>query len=125
MTLDEFNQLINELSANCNISESDILDSVADSARLKFGKVTSADERNLIDQIKERLILGYYQMPNHSYVTSRPDYKAKFGFDDFDMKFISNAAEELENEKLIAGNDNYIALTEKGIIQAKRLKGQL
>jgi hypothetical protein len=124
MTIEELNLLVKELASTSNVTESSILDSIANSAKLKFGKIASEEERELIDKIKKSLILGYYQMPNHSYVTKRPDFKGKFGFDDFDMKYLPSAGEELENEELIVGNENYTALTEKGIIYAKRLKGE-
>ncbi len=125
MTIDELTSLINELSEVSNISQADIIDSIAKSAKLKFGKITSNDERKIIDNIKSRLVLGLYDMPNHSYVTSKPDYKEKFGFDDFDMKYLSKAGEELDDEKLIDGNSNYTQLTENGILYAKKMNGDI
>jgi len=121
MTIQQLEQIIAQLSGNDSSKRSAITQDLADYAQLKYGSDRSEDERKIIDTVKEKLLIGYYNMPNHSYVTKRPDYKGKFGLDKLEMDALEQAADELETEKLIEGNDNYVQLTDKGVLAARKL----
>jgi hypothetical protein len=60
-------------------------------------------------------------MPNHSYVTSRPNYQEKFQLDNLENEKVTHAVNELYSEGLIDGNENYAELTKNGILEVKIL----
>src|SRR5690554_4255563 len=120
----EFKKLqkrITELSELSGKSEEEINQALADFAETKFSSISTEEEESIIKQIQENLIRGLYRMTNHSYVTSRPNYKDKFDFDDLEMGYLKKAANELEDLEILEGNDNYTKLTKKGILKAKKL----
>jgi len=124
----EFKKLqkrITELSELSGKSEEEINQALADFAETKFSSISTEEEESIIKQIQENLIRGLYRMTNHSYVTSRPNYKDKFDFDDLEMGYLKKAANELEDLEILEGNDNYTKLTKKGILKAKKLLGHI
>jgi len=125
MTIQQLDQLVNQLAQSGNIKKTEIIDSLSYYAQLKYGNIIFDNERKIIDKVKKTIIKKIYRMRDHSYVSSRPDYQSDFGFDKLEMDVLKQAAEELENEGLIVGNENYIKLKDKGIFEAKRLNGDL
>jgi len=121
MIIEELKKLIEDLSARSNIDKSEIIDEIAEYAKLKFGDLKSENERKTIDEVKRKLIKGLYRRANHSFVSSKPDYKKEFKLDELETKYLKKAGQELEKEELIEGNDNYIKLTDNGIIKAKNI----
>jgi hypothetical protein len=125
MSITELDQIIGEIVKTSNLKKDEIINDLADYAKLKFGNAVTEVERKLIDTVKVKIIDGYYNMKNHSYVTMRPDFKGMFGFDDLEMKVLPKAKLELEKEDLFEGAANYTKLNEKGVLKAKRQRGDL
>lgn len=125
MTIQELEKLLEELAPKNNLDKSEMISNIADYAKLKFENNFSDIERNLIDSLKIKLLKGFYKMSDHSYVSSRPNYKEKFDLDNLELKVLEQAGFELEKEGLVEGNENYTKLTDEGVLQAKILRGEL
>lgn len=91
---------------------------------INTGNIIDKEEK-IIKMIQNKLIIGLYKMPDHSYVTSRPDYKRKFNFDALEMDYLAKAANELGDLDILEGNENYTKLTKSGIFRAKELLGEI
>jgi len=120
MTIEELNTLIEDLSKRSNIGKSKIIDEIAEFAKVKFEGLKSENERNIIDGVKRKIINELYKRANHSYVSAKPDYKKNFKLDKLEVKYLDKAKKELTKEELVVGNENYIELTDNGIIRAKQ-----
>lgn len=125
MKIEELKNLVEQLSETSGVNQDEILQDLADFAQLKYGKNISENERKIIETVKEKLIKGLYKMRDNSYVTSRPDYGEKFGLDRLELNVLKQAGDELEKEDLLDGNENYVKLTDKGVLEAKKLRGDL
>ncbi len=125
MTLEELEQILEQLSESTGIDQEDLIQTLADYAQLKYGNNLTAAERGIINNLKEKLLIGYYDMPNHSYVARRPNYKEKFELDDLEMSLLESAFNELGQEGLIHGNENYTQLTDNGILRAREIRGTI
>ena len=125
MTIEELTTLVEQLSETSGIEQAEILKDLADFAQLKYGNNFSDNERKIIETVKEKLLLGLYKMPDNSYVTRRPNYGEKFGLDKLELKVLNQAGEELEKAGLLEGNENYTKLSDEGVLEAKKLRGDL
>ena len=125
MQFQELKDLIQQVAQSSGSSEAEITKNLADYAQMKYGANLTNAQRQVIDNAKKKLILAMYNMPNHSYVTKRPDYAGVLGLDKLEMSLLENIGTELETEGLMEGNENYTALTPSGILEAKRLNGEL
>ncbi|PHR44298.1 MAG: hypothetical protein COA32_14895 [Fluviicola sp.] len=124
----EFNKLqekITDLSESSGKTKEEITQALADFAETKFGSILTEDEEAIIKEIQEKLIERYYQMPDHTQVTKRPDYKNDFGLDDLEMDYAERAGNELGDLGILEGNENYTKLTKKGVLRAKKLLGHI
>jgi len=125
MTIQELEQLVGQLSETSSKNQTEIIQDLADFAQIKYGNNISDNERKIIDAVKGKLLNGLYEMANNSYVASRPDYGSKFGLDRLELNVLEKAGNELEKANLLEGGEHYIKLTDKGILEAKKLRGDL
>ena len=125
MKIEELEKLITELAVTSEKSKEEMIQELADFAKSKFNSILKEDEEKVIKLIQEKLIIGLYKMANHSYVSNRPDYKEKFGFDDLEMKHLEQSANELGDLDILEGSETYTKLTDKGILKAKKLLGEI
>lgn len=125
MTIEELKELIEQLSETSGKNQAEITQDIADFAKLKYSNNISESERKIIETVKEKLLNGLYSMRDNSYVSSRPDYGEKFGLDRLELNVLNKAGEELEKAGLLEGNENYIKLTDNGVLEAKKLRGDL
>jgi hypothetical protein len=125
MKFEDLEKLIAELSVSSKKSVEEITQELADFSAVKYGSITTEQEKSIIKLVQDKLIKGLYRMSNHSYVTSRPDYKSQFGFDDLEMEYLKKAANELGDLEMLEGNENYTKLTKSGILKAKELLGEI
>ena len=125
MKIEELKELIEQLSETSGKNQVEITQELADFAKLKYGNNISESERKIIETVKEKLLNGLYSMRDNSYVSSRPNYGEKFGLDKLELNVLEKAGEELEKAGLLEGNDNYVKLTDNGILEAKKLRGDL
>ena len=88
MTFQELELIIEGFAKSSEIDKDEIIKDLAVYAKLRFGNLVTAIDRKLIDAVKIKIVDGYYNMPGHSYVTNRPDFRDKFGFDDLEMKVL-------------------------------------
>ena len=125
MKIEELKEPIEQLSETSGKNQVEITQELADFAKLKYGNNISESERKIIETVKEKLLNGLYSMRDNSYVSSRPNYGEKFGLDKLELNVLEKAGEELEKAGLLEGNDNYVKLTDNGILEAKKLRGDL
>lgn len=100
---------------------------LANFAQLRYGNNISDSERKIIDTVKEKLLNRLYEMPDNSYVIigTRLDYGAKFGLDRLELNLLEKAGNELEKADLVEGGAHYVKLTDRGVLEAKKLRGEL
>lgn len=125
MTIQDLEKLVEQLSKTSGKNQTEIIHDISGFAQLKYGNNISENERKIIETVKEKLLIGLYKMPNNSYVTSRPDYGIKFGLDRLELNLLEQAAEELVKAELIEGGAHYTQLTDKGVLEVKKIRGEL
>lgn len=125
MTIQDLEKLVEQLTQTSGKNQTEIIEDLADFAQVKYGNNISDNERKIVDTVKEKLLLGLYKMPNNSYVTARPDYGTKFGLDRLELNLLEQAGQELEKSGLVEGGAHYTQLTDNGVLEAKKLRGDL
>lgn len=125
MNIQDLEKILNQIAESKNIEISDIIEKMSDYAELRYSNCIEENDRKIIDTVKTKILKGLYKMPNHSYVTSKPNYKEKFKLDNLENEKVTHAVNELYSEGLIDGNENYAELTKNGILEVKILTGNL
>ena len=125
MNIKDLEKTLNQIAKNTNLEISEIIEKISDYAELRYSNGVEENDRKITDTVKTKILKGLYKMPNHSYVSSRPNYQEKFKLDNLENKKVEQAVNELYSEGLIDGNSNYAELTENAILEVKKLTGNL
>lgn len=125
MNIQDLEKILNQIAESKNIEISDIIEKMSNYAELCYSDGIEEYDRKIVDTVKTKILKELYKMSNHSYVSSRPNYKEKFKLDNLENEKVEQAVNELYSEGLIDGNENYVELTKNGIFEVKRLTGNI
>ena len=123
MTIQDLEQLINKLAQSSGIAKNDIIESLAQTAEIKFSDMNTS-KRHLVDYVKGRIVRKCQTLPNFLYtapsgavIVVKQALQKNFNLNESQYSVFGKALQELENEGLIEieGGDT-IKLTPKGQI---------
>ncbi len=124
MELSSLEKLIEEISSQKGLSNSELIEDLTDFLKLKYGISIMAKERDLIDEVKSKVITKLYNSENH-FVGSKVDLSKSFKLDLLEIDYLSTATEELIHEGLITEKNSEIALTKEGAMKFKEFYGEI
>jgi len=117
-------QLISEIASQQNIKKEEIVDDLADILKMKYGISIMEKERELIDDVKMKIITKLYNSDSQK-TENKPDMSKTFKLDLLEMDFLDRSMDELEHEGLIKPSKKDIALTKEGVMKFKTFYSEI
>lgn len=124
MDIKGLEQLIAEISAQQNTDQETIIDDLADILRMKYGISIMAKERELIDEVKMKIITKLYNSELQK-VDMKVDAAKSFKLDLLEVDYLDTAQDELQHEGLIRITKSDISLTKEGVMKFKTFYGEI
>ena len=117
-------QLIKEIATQNEINQDSIIENLADILKIKYGISIMGKERELIDEVKNKVITKLYNLEKHTCSTDS-DLVKTFKLDLLEADYLSPALEELQHEGLIKSEKFSILLTKEGVMKYKEFYGEI
>ena len=117
-------QLIKETASHKKIDEESIIDDVADVIRLKYGISIMEKERELIDEVKNKIITKLYNSDEHT-ISTRGELPVIFKLDALEKDYLDESLNELRHEGLVEQSSSSISLTKEGVMKFKQFYGEI
>ncbi len=124
MDFKAFEQLIKDTASQKNLDEETLIDDLADILRLKYGISIMEKERELIDEVKNKIITRLYNTEEHT-LKSREDLPLLFKLDALEKDYLTEAVDELQREGLVETDSSGISLTKEGVMKYKQFYGEI
>ena len=124
MDIKSLEKLISEIASQQNTYQGAIVDDLAIYLKLKYGTTIMEKERELIDEVKMKIVTKLYNSEMHKANVSS-DVRKTFKLDLLEMDYVDVAADELEQEGLIKKSKSDIALTKEGVMKFKTFYGEI
>jgi hypothetical protein len=116
--------LISEIATQQNTYKGAIIDDVVSFLNMKYGTAIMAKERELIDEVKMKIITKLYNAEMHK-VNVSSDIRKTFKLDLLEIDYVDNAADELEQEGLLKKQKSNLCLTKEGVMKFKSFYGEI
>ncbi len=116
--------LITEAASSRNTDVEVIIDDLAEIVKLKYGVAILEKERELIDEVKIKVITKLYNAENHE-ASVKGDTGKTFKLDVLENDFLKSALQELQSEGLIVISGNDPQLTKEGVLKFKKFYGEI
>lgn len=117
-------QLISEVASQKGIEKNSIIDDIADILKMKYGMTIMEKEREMIDEVKMKIITKLYNS-DFQKIDSKTDLPKKFKLDILETEYTDTALDELMHEGLIRKSRTDIALTREGVMKFKEFYGEI
>ena len=124
MELSLLEKLIEEISSEKGLSNSELIEDLTDFLKIKYGISIMEKERDLIDEVKNKVITKLYNSENH-FIGSKFDLSKSFKLDLLEIDYLSSAIEELTHEGLVSEKNSEITLTKEGVMKFKEFYGEI
>ena len=124
MDFKAFEQLINDTANQKNLPPSTIIEDLAEILKLKYGVSIMEKERQLIDEVKNKVITKLYNTENHMIANERA-LSATIKLDALELDYLKPALDELTHEGLIKIEKQEITLTSEGVMKFKTFYGEI
>ena len=124
MEFKELEQLISETASQKKIDKATIIDDLADIVKIKYGISIIEKERDLIDEVKNRIITKLYNLEDHT-INSNSDLSKMFKLDKLESDYLNSAMDELQAEGVANITKADISLTKEGIMKFKEFYGEI
>jgi hypothetical protein len=124
MDIKALEQLISEIASQQNTYQGAIIDDLADYMNMKYGISIMAKERELIDDVKMKVITKLYNSELQK-VDVSSDIRKTFKLDLLEIDYIDMAVDELEQEALIKKAKADLCLTKEGVMKFKSFYGEI
>jgi len=116
--------LITDAASSSNTDVEVIIADLAEIVKLKYGIEILEKERELIDEVKIKVITKLYNAENHT-SSLKGDTAKTFKLDALENDFLKAALQELQPEGLIVLNGNDAQLTKEGVLKFKKFYGEI
>jgi hypothetical protein len=116
--------LITEAASRSNTDATVIIDDLAEIVKLKYGVAILEKERELIDEVKIKVITKLYNAENHT-VSAKGDTGKIFKLDALENDFLKAALQELQSEGLVVLSGIDHQLTKEGVLKFKKFYGEI
>jgi hypothetical protein len=117
-------QLIKEIASQNELDQEIIIENLADILKIKYGISIMNKERELIAEVKNKVITKLYNLENHSCKTNL-DLIKTFKLDLLEADYLNSALDELQRESLVKSTVSEIILTKEGVMKYKEFYGEI
>lgn len=117
-------RLISETSKQKGIDKNAITDDLGDYLKVKYSVSIMEKERDLIDEVKNKIITKLYNSDNHS-INSGDNLKKTFKLDLLEIDYLSTGVDELIQEGVIKSSKAEYILTKEGVMKFKEFYGEI
>jgi predicted transcriptional regulator len=124
MNFKELEDLITEIADQKKADKSEIIENLADILKIKYGITIMNKERDLIDEVKNKVITKLYNLEAHA-CKSDADLAKIFKLDLLETDYLDPALDELQRESLVVSDKNQISLTKEGVMKFKEFYGEI
>ena len=124
MNFKELEQLITETANQNNINQTSIIEDLADIVKIKYGITIMEKERDLIDEVKSKVITKLYNLEGHK-VSSKNDLQTLFKLDALESEYLDTGLNELQLEGQVKLSTGELVLTKEGIMKFKEFYGEI
>ena len=124
MEFKELEQLISKTASQKEIDKATIIEDVADIIKIKYGISIIEKERDLIDEVKSKIITKLYNLEDHT-INSNSDLSKMFKLDKLESDYLNSAIDELQAEGVVNIVKADISLTKEGIMKFKEFYGEI
>jgi hypothetical protein len=118
MDIKGLEQLIAEIASQQNTDQEIIIDDLADILKMKYGISIMAKERELIDEVKMKIITKLYNSELHK-VDLKADVAKSYKLDLLEADYFDAAQDELEHEGLVKKSKSDLTITKEGVMKFK------
>ena len=124
MEFKELEQLISQTASQKEIDKASIIEDIADIIKIKYGTSRIEKERDLIDEVKNKIITKLYNSEDHT-MNSKSDLSKSFKLDNLENDYLNSALDELQAEGLVNITKGDLSLTKEGIMKFKVFYGEI
>jgi len=117
-------QLITDVSNQKGLDKKIVLEDLADFLRSKYSVSIMEKERDIIDEVKNKVITKLYNADDHK-VNSADDLKKSFKLDLLEIDYLDTAIDELMHEDSIKSVKASYILTKTGTMKFKEFYGEI
>ena len=117
-------QLISETASEKGIEKATIIEDLTDILKIKYGISIMEKERDLIDEVKTKIITKLYNS-DYQVVNSDVDYAKFFKLDLLENDYMTSALDEIQQEGLVAISKAQLSLTKEGVMKFKEFYGEI
>ena len=117
-------QLIKEIASQNELDQEIIIENLADILKIKYGISIMNKERELIAEVKNKVITKLYNLENHTCKTNL-DLIKTFKLDLLEADYLNSALDELQRESLVKSTVSEIILTKEGVMKYKEFYGEI
>jgi hypothetical protein len=117
-------QLISEIATQQSLDKSAVIDDLADILKMKYGISIMAKERELIDEVKMRIITKLYNS-DFQKIEVKSDLPKVFKLELLELDYLDTSIDELQHEGLIKSGKSDIVLTKEGVMKFKTFYGEI
>lgn len=124
MDFKDFEKLIAKTASRKNIDKTIIIEDLADILKIKYGISILEKERELIDEVKNKIITKLYNSEDQI-VNAEAELPKVYKLDLLENDYINFAMDELQQEGLVKVTKKSINLTKEGIMKFKEFYGEI
>jgi len=117
-------QLISEIANQKGVDKKIITEDLADFLKSKYSVSIMEKERDIIDEVKTKVITKLYNSDNHS-VSSSKDLNKSFKLDLLEIDYLGTAIDELIQEGAVKSSKAEYVLTKVGVMKFKEFYGEI
>jgi len=125
MTIEDLNKTIENISKNQKIEKGVIIDDIIDILKIKYGEILLEKEKELVFELKNKIITRLYSFDDHSIPANHASKKEIYKADRLDMNFLEKAENELVAEGLLENDGQNLRLTNSGVLKYKSFYGEV
>jgi hypothetical protein len=125
MDIDELKQIIEKIAADKRLDPEELMDELAEIAKLKYGATLVEKERMIIDEVKNKILTRLYNTHEHRIDKLESDEIKHYRLDGLEAKYLDSALEELVGEGLARSDRGETSLTDAGILKYKQFYGEI
>ncbi len=124
MDIKTLEELIDSIAKQKGMDKATITEDLGDFLKSKYSVSIMEKERDLIDEVKNKVITKLYNAENNS-VNSSEDLKKTFKLDLLEIDYLGNAVDELTQEGILKTNKASYVLTKEGAMKFKEFYGEI
>lgn len=117
-------QLISDTASQKEIDKDTIIEDLADIIKIKYGISIMEKERELIDEVKSKIITKLYNLEDHM-LKFNTHMTKMFKLDMLENDYFDSALDEIQHEGLVNVTKTEVSLSKEGIMKFKEFYGEI